>query len=458
MRPTTPTASANADLGPLLQRTHPSSPPYTPTTPKSPFHPSPSSPETPSVSQRRRAQYFSRPLASQPRGSENRYAPLMWQRLGGDNEEGGYIQPLGPGTNKFSYVPGSRGRTDDPSLSPRSSSPEPSEDDDDDDASSVSPRSLTDDDEFVEKERSSNPGFKTKKLGKGIEGSLVDEDEDMEARVGKGNSHDRGRRRRSTIKANTNFILEEMPSRSQERDPENMLNSDFESLIIVHPDRYSDADTAPSRDRSLDIHTDKNIPNPAFHGDKSKYETASFPVAANGTIETDTTDTDANPSLDPKIMESMLSLNCESDEDREAWLKRKHQEKRQKRWSLGSQKRSITQSIGSGTDEEDLHGDGNSVVAGGGDEGGVAVGGSARRLRRRTGVGGERPVLKRVSLLFEDPPRRIEEVEEPESDFGGAGVGAYRVGLSTSGVEVGVMDDELPYFLVGGEDDIDMDE
>ena len=64
------------------------------------------------------------------------------------------------------------------------------------------------------------------------------------------------------------------------------------------------------------------------------------------------------------------------------------------------QKRSLAQSIGSDTDDEDIQ----PVF-----EGANEAGSSARRLRRK--VAGE----ERSSLIFDDPPERIEELEEPES-------------------------------------------
>lgn len=87
-------------------------------------------------------------------------------------------------------------------------------------------------------------------------------------------------------------------------------------------------------------------------------------------------------------------------EQREIWLEQVRAEKRRKRRSSGSvQKRSLAQSIGSDTDEEDILPK---------FEGANEAGSSARRLRRK--VAGER-----ISLIFDDPPERIEELEEPES-------------------------------------------
>ncbi|CAG8954981.1 hypothetical protein HYFRA_00008670 [Hymenoscyphus fraxineus] len=112
--------------------------------------------------------------------------------------------------------------------------------------------------------------------------------------------------------------------------------------------------------------------------------------------------------LDQDLYSGIHNLHCETDEvldeaddlgfpdfetQREAWLLKMREEKRRKRRSSGSvQKRTLSQSIGSDTDDEDIQ----PVTF----EGAT----SARRLRRKT-----------ESLIFDDPPPRIEEVEEPES-------------------------------------------
>ncbi|KAG9234223.1 hypothetical protein BJ875DRAFT_376891 [Amylocarpus encephaloides] len=106
--------------------------------------------------------------------------------------------------------------------------------------------------------------------------------------------------------------------------------------------------------------------------------------------------------LDPSICSGLQSLHCEGGDileeelEREAWLKRFKAERRRKRRSSGSvQKRTLSQSIGSDTDDEDIQ----PVTF----EGAT----SARRLRRKVG--------DRGSLIFDDPPPRIDELEEPES-------------------------------------------
>ena len=107
--------------------------------------------------------------------------------------------------------------------------------------------------------------------------------------------------------------------------------------------------------------------------------------------------------IDPAIIHQIRDLHCDEPmkfKDREVWLEKRREEKRRRRRSSGSvQKRSLAQSIGSDTDDEDLQPvqfDANEA------------GSSARRLRRK--VAGERS-----SLIFDDPPPRIDELEEPES-------------------------------------------
>lgn len=107
--------------------------------------------------------------------------------------------------------------------------------------------------------------------------------------------------------------------------------------------------------------------------------------------------------LDSRILSGFENLNCETEEEeREAWLKEQRAARKWKRRSSGSfQKRTLSQSIGSDTDDEDLQ----PVTF----EGANEAGSSARRLRRK--VKGER-----ISLTFDDPPPRIDEVDEgPES-------------------------------------------
>ncbi|PVH71184.1 hypothetical protein DL98DRAFT_660783 [Cadophora sp. DSE1049] len=90
----------------------------------------------------------------------------------------------------------------------------------------------------------------------------------------------------------------------------------------------------------------------------------------------------------------------EEDLARQEFLSRMRAEKRRKRASTGSaSKRTLSESIGSDTDDEDMQPvtflDANQP------------GSSARRLRRKMGG--------RTSLIFDDPPERIEEIDEPDS-------------------------------------------
>ncbi|TVY32571.1 hypothetical protein LSUB1_G007609 [Lachnellula subtilissima] len=110
--------------------------------------------------------------------------------------------------------------------------------------------------------------------------------------------------------------------------------------------------------------------------------------------------------LPHKLYTGIRNMNCETQDilgpelDRETWLKKVQAEKRRKRRSSGSvQKRTFSQSIGSDTDEEDVQ----PVF-----EGANEAGSSARRLRRKADN-------ERISLIFDDPPPRIDELEEPES-------------------------------------------
>lgn len=105
---------------------------------------------------------------------------------------------------------------------------------------------------------------------------------------------------------------------------------------------------------------------------------------------------------------------------REAWFQKMREEKRRKRRSSGSvQKRTLSQSIGSDTDDEDIQ---PATFEG-------AT--SARRLRRKV-----------ESLIFDDPPPRIEELEEPESCEEVIAVDEDAANEDGQGV-----DRELPYYM-----------
>lgn len=113
------------------------------------------------------------------------------------------------------------------------------------------------------------------------------------------------------------------------------------------------------------------------------------------------------PEIDRTVMYKFQKLDCDDSSDEtdvdadefSAFLLKRRLERRQKRMSSGSiGKRTISESIGSDTDREDLK---------------LFVGSSARRLRRKVG--------ERRSLQFSDPPLpRIDQMDEPptsEDDF-----------------------------------------
>ncbi|KAK0625238.1 hypothetical protein B0T17DRAFT_590868 [Bombardia bombarda] len=116
------------------------------------------------------------------------------------------------------------------------------------------------------------------------------------------------------------------------------------------------------------------------------------------------------PEIDPTIMQNLGNLNCSDDSDQtdfdeaeyREFLIRRRDQKRHKRMTSGSiGKRTISESIGSDTDREDLK-----AAFLGADE----VGSSARRLRRRVGD------RRSLQLQFQDPPPpRIDELDEPDS-------------------------------------------
>lgn len=114
------------------------------------------------------------------------------------------------------------------------------------------------------------------------------------------------------------------------------------------------------------------------------------------------------PEVDQRMMFNLGNLNCSDDSDEtdldeheyEAFLLKRRAERRHKRMTSGSiGKRTISESIGSDTDHEDIR----SLL------GAEEAGSSARRLRRRVG--------DRRSLQFQDPPPppRIDELDEPHS-------------------------------------------
>ncbi|KAK5661759.1 hypothetical protein OQA88_9860 [Cercophora sp. LCS_1] len=113
------------------------------------------------------------------------------------------------------------------------------------------------------------------------------------------------------------------------------------------------------------------------------------------------------PELYQRLASDLGNLHCDdsdsSDLDEaeyQEFLRKQREVKRRKRMSSGSiGKRTISESIGSDTDREDLK---KPFLPA------EEVGSSARRLRRKIG--------NRHSLQFQDPPPGILELDEPDSD------------------------------------------
>jgi hypothetical protein len=196
-----------------------------------------------------------------------------------------------------------------------------------------------------------------------------------------------------------NFILEEI----NESDYEDWESGDED---VIRPHQYEDADSEKAQ-------------SVKSSGGRSRSE------------------------IDPQILSGIQNLDCgNEEEEREAWLKAKRAHKAWKRRSSGSvQKRTLSQSIGSDTDDEDLQ----PVTF----EGANEAGSSARRLRRKVG--------DRTSLIFDDPPPRIEEEEEgPESVEEVVEIGEDDDDDDGNGQCV---DKELPYYRYVQEPmDVDSDE
>ncbi|KAF5874738.1 uncharacterized protein Bfra_004754 [Botrytis fragariae] len=177
--------------------------------------------------------------------------------------------------------------------------------------------------------------------------------------------------RHSRVVDKGNFTLEEITDSDLE-------GYDYDEELIIRPHQYEDAESdgghiAPiSTPAELDPHFISDLRDLTAH---------------------DCTDASNNEEQDGSPLD-----------EHEAWVQRNREERRRRRRSSATvQKRSLAQSIGSDTDDEDLKPDHISANE---------AGSSARRLRRKTfNHGGD----KRSSLIFDDPPPRIPELEEPDS-------------------------------------------
>lgn len=215
-----------------------------------------------------------------------------------------------------------------------------------------------------------------------------------------------------------NFTLSEIRPHSLAEDDFDTY-SDDDDLSIIYPSRYSDAASSPPRESWAGgvggVNAQVHYPSPP-------------PTDRRGGDE---------------LAEDFENLDCnhhkeeEEEVEREKWLRRKRQIARAKRMSSGSiHKRTLSMSIGSDTDDEDVR------TEAGYEEQATEMGGSAsglRRLRRKTLEGGNRGCL-----MFDDPPQRIVECEEPESEA--ERHDTWSPPRRIPDVAMGYMMDELPYW------------
>lgn len=194
----------------------------------------------------------------------------------------------------------------------------------------------------------------------------------------------RSRSRNPYSSPRVNFTISEIRahSRGRERCDDGECSSDEEdALSVLHPSGFSDAASSPPRE--------------GWAGPLTPRETYPTPPPTD---------------LHEELLDDFERLDCDAGiEEREAWVRKQKALKRAKRRSnISVQKRTFTESQGSETDDEDVR-----TEAGYESNAGSYVGSASglRRLRRRTIEQGIR-----ASLMFEDPPRRIIEQEEPETD------------------------------------------
>lgn len=210
-------------------------------------------------------------------------------------------------------------------------------------------------------------------------------------------------------------------SSSSETNSDSDLDSDSSSeaaLSIVHPTRYSSA----SSRRSSGASTHRSIRS--SHSIRSTH------------------------SSTHSLAQDFQNLDCNASfHERELWIAQQRALKRKKRLSSGSiHKRTLSMSIGSDTDDEDVTGPYEIEL--------TAMGASAsglRRLRRKTnemheeGMAGNGVGRFRGSLIFEDPPQRIVECEEPtDSEDGDRWSPPARV----PDIEGETLMGALPYYLM----------
>lgn len=197
------------------------------------------------------------------------------------------------------------------------------------------------------------------------------------------------------------------------------------------------------RESDVDMDSDGSIRLPDDYSDASSEWAPNVSVAPSSTRSASMTS--SLPDIAARIATDFSKLACDQEErEHEAYMQERRAQRRRNRMSIGSVgKRTITQSIGSDTDDEDITlFDANDA------------GSSARRLRRRIGD-------RRSSLIFDDPPPRIVECEEHESAVeDDAGAAAEGGAIEEEAVWVGWEGwegwDALPYYG-HGRDAMDVD-
>jgi hypothetical protein len=216
-------------------------------------------------------------------------------------------------------------------------------------------------------------------------------------------------------------LLAQLPSRTRTSSPSSILaNPPPRRTKIVTEGHFALEEFNESAYEEWES-GDEDVIRPYQYEDADS-ETAQSVKSSGGRSKSD---------LDPRILEGLRDLDCGTqEEEHEAWVRAERARKKWKRRSSGT-KRTLTQSIGSDTDDEDLQ----PVMF----EGANEAGSSARRLRRKVG--------ERTSLIFDDPPSRIEEVDEGCEE-------AVEINDDEEEIDRRTMR-ELPYFL---DMEIDLDE
>jgi len=143
-----------------------------------------------------------------------------------------------------------------------------------------------------------------------------------------------------------------------------------------------------------------------------------------------------NTEIDNILAQKIKKLNCDFSPGQQGFEEahRRRLRDKRKRWSKGGiLKRNHDESIGSGTDDDDI----DPLDA-------HQVGSSARRLRRRTQGPEDKP---RTSLLFDDPPAEIEELKRLDDDQDETSPVTSHLSKRPNDVRNGDHHDEDKYFM-----------